>query len=37
MIIMRTTLRHRAPNTYYGQWPAKNSAIPGLKTPVHCP
>jgi hypothetical protein len=27
MIIMRATLRHRAPNTYYGQWPREKAAV----------
>jgi phosphoglucomutase len=27
IIIMRATLRHRAPNTYYGQWPREKAAV----------
>jgi hypothetical protein len=36
-IIMRATLHDHAPNTYYGQWPAKKALFAGLGSPGHCP
>jgi hypothetical protein len=36
-MIMRASLRHRAANTYYGQWPAEQAAIYGPEIATHCP
>jgi hypothetical protein len=34
IIIMRTTLHDRAPNTYYGQWLAGKAAVCCLRSPA---
>jgi len=31
---MRATLHDHAPNTYYGQWPAKEPPFVGLQSPA---
>jgi hypothetical protein len=36
-IVMRATLRHRASDTYYGQWLWRFAGKTGPKTPVQCP
>jgi hypothetical protein len=32
--IMRASLHHRAPTTYYGQWLREKAAVSGLEEPV---
>ena len=34
IIIMRTTLHDRAPNTYYGQWSGEKPLFAGLESPA---